>query len=551
MLGFNPAEFSGQLSGLSNAQLKQVAQQYQQDPLRFPLISNEITTRTKMQQAAQMQQAQQQQPPVNQQVAMAAQQLAENQGIAVLPTGEMNFAGGGIVAFADEGLVEYDPGFEDDTYDTGAEGGSRSFRNNNPGNLKYSKFTAAAGATGADADGFAIFPDPTTGANAQRSLLFTTPEYKNLTLQSAISRYAPAGDNNDPDKYFRDVMGWTSGKLDPNAPLSSYTPEQQTVLTDAMRRKEGWISGATPPPTDKQDDSYPETAGTRGIAALPGASKSRSTVSRTPKLGIRDEFDALAKQYGEEAATRATKMKDIFDERKKAAQSALDDYDRGLESLGVFGRERRKRLDEYEKRLNADTEKAQGMALMQAGLAIMSADPRRGVWAAIGAGAGEGLKGYKTDLERIGKRRDSLLDRKDHLEELEFKIKTAQGAERRKLLAARDSLAYDYAEAQLKQEQDIAKVTYGFKGKGLEALAKEQQYQIAYANRANTLANNPEYQQLKTQADSLEQQLKDAIGKRAKAEIKADLERVYASMRAIQVGASPSSGFGSAIPRMP
>jgi hypothetical protein len=37
---------------------------------------------------------------------MAPQQMPEDMGIGQLPAGEMNFAGGGIIAFADGGDVE-------------------------------------------------------------------------------------------------------------------------------------------------------------------------------------------------------------------------------------------------------------------------------------------------------------------------------------------------------------------------------------------------------------------------------------------------------------
>lgn len=43
---------------------------------------------------------------------------------------------------------------------------TRGIRNNNPGNLIYNDFTRGLGATGADANGFAIFPTPQAGLNA-------------------------------------------------------------------------------------------------------------------------------------------------------------------------------------------------------------------------------------------------------------------------------------------------------------------------------------------------------------------------------------------------
>jgi hypothetical protein len=75
--------------------------------------------------------------------------------------------------------------------------GSRSYRNNNPGNMEYGAFAKAHGATGTDGR-FAIFPDYQSGRNAQEKLLFESGGYKNLTLGQAIHRWAPASENNVP-----------------------------------------------------------------------------------------------------------------------------------------------------------------------------------------------------------------------------------------------------------------------------------------------------------------------------------------------------------------
>jgi hypothetical protein len=49
--------------------------------------------------------------------------------------------------------------------------GSRSYRNNNPGNLKFGPFAQEHGATGKDSEGFAVFPDYLTGMTAQDELI--------------------------------------------------------------------------------------------------------------------------------------------------------------------------------------------------------------------------------------------------------------------------------------------------------------------------------------------------------------------------------------------
>lgn len=72
--------------------------------------------------------------------------------------------------------------------------GSRSFRNNNPGNIEYGNFAITKGAVRSDGR-FAIFPDYQTGRNALYDLLFNTQTYPQLTVAQAIRRYAPATEN--------------------------------------------------------------------------------------------------------------------------------------------------------------------------------------------------------------------------------------------------------------------------------------------------------------------------------------------------------------------
>lgn len=82
--------------------------------------------------------------------------------------------------------------------------GSRSFRNNNPGNCRYSSVGYAARYLPVlkDKDGFAIFKDYATGwlylQNLVREKIQSNP---NQTLAAFFELYAPTSDNNDPQAY--------------------------------------------------------------------------------------------------------------------------------------------------------------------------------------------------------------------------------------------------------------------------------------------------------------------------------------------------------------
>lgn len=119
---------------------------------------------------------------------------------------------------------------------TPGKGGSRSWRNNNPGNIEYGPFAKAHGAIGTDGR-FAIFPSETAGINAQRALLFESPAYKNLTLPQAIARWAP-GSENDVPAYVAAMGGDASGRK-----MRDYSPAEQDKLLASMRTHEGWREG--------------------------------------------------------------------------------------------------------------------------------------------------------------------------------------------------------------------------------------------------------------------------------------------------------------------
>lgn len=120
------------------------------------------------------------------------------------------------------------------------EGGTRAWRNNNPGNIKKGGFTEANGAIGNDGV-FAIFPDYVTGRQAVITLL-TGPSYRDRTLAAAIARYAPSSENNTA-AYQQFVSNKTGIPLSKR--IRDFTLEQLESLVEAIQVKEGWRIGST------------------------------------------------------------------------------------------------------------------------------------------------------------------------------------------------------------------------------------------------------------------------------------------------------------------
>lgn len=115
------------------------------------------------------------------------------------------------------------------------QGGSASWRNQNPGNIKFNDFAKQYGATsGSEAtDGghFAAFPSEETGLRAQRDLL-KNPNYTRLSLEAAMRRWSGQG-------YGADVAPPDIR----NKTLAQMNNSEIERLIVAMRKREGWKEG--------------------------------------------------------------------------------------------------------------------------------------------------------------------------------------------------------------------------------------------------------------------------------------------------------------------
>ena len=116
--------------------------------------------------------------------------------------------------------------------------GSRNWRNNNPGNIEYGDFARSNGAIGTDGR-FAIFPSYEIGRNAKEKLIFEGKNYANLSLDGAISRYAPSFENNT-GAYQANVLAAVGGV---NKRMADYTPAERASIMNAMQRQEGFKAG--------------------------------------------------------------------------------------------------------------------------------------------------------------------------------------------------------------------------------------------------------------------------------------------------------------------
>ncbi|HCM64685.1 MAG TPA: hypothetical protein DIT05_19405 [Morganella sp. (in: Bacteria)] len=136
--------------------------------------------------------------------------------------------------------------------DVKREGGSRSWRNNNPGNIEYGDFAKKFGAIGTDGR-FAIFPTEEAGRKAKEYLIFESNGgrqlstkgdygaglgYKDKTLSQMLTAYAPK-EENITNGYIKSVLSAAGVEKR----MGDYTSEERAVILESMKKVEGWDAG--------------------------------------------------------------------------------------------------------------------------------------------------------------------------------------------------------------------------------------------------------------------------------------------------------------------
>ena len=111
-------------------------------------------------------------------------------------------------------------------------------RNNNPLNIRFSASNQWAGKGGDNGTGFEQFDTAEHGFRAGLKLMRNHINNGNDTLSSLISKWAPAGDNNDPVQYAQSVSQQTGIPVD--AKLNPNDPQQMTAVAKAMAKQEGY-----------------------------------------------------------------------------------------------------------------------------------------------------------------------------------------------------------------------------------------------------------------------------------------------------------------------
>lgn len=361
------------LAKLPDQQLQQYAQMHKNDPYIMALAMSESNRRKEMRAAGQGAQGMQEQPKVvDQMVAeMAprpAQPMPEDQGIGQLNAGDMNFAGGGIIAFADGGDVE-----------------------------RYQ------------------FGGDTTGISPEFGL---TPVYDTS---------APP----DPASMRRVIA-------------SPYVPAQISAEEAALLRRR-------PAPA-----AAPKAAPTADTGR-------KNTAQKAPAVKAETGFDALLKSLDAGTAPASTdsgfsdKIKDLTASRVKSREDEAAGLDAIQKQFSDIYKGREERLSQREGELGKMKDQSFGLALLQAGAAMMSTPGNLGT--AIGKGVDVGSRQYVAGMDKLNAAKEKLSDARDRLDDLNAQRGEMSARERLKAQSAIKSEESAGLELLLKADMDMHKIS--------------------------------------------------------------------------------------------
>ena len=360
----NVNQITSQLARLPDQALQQYAQMHKNDPYILSLALSESNRRKQMREGAQAI-VPEQPKVVDQAIQSMAAPMPEDIGIAQLPAGEMEFADGGIVAFDEGGPVE-----------------------------RYQSQGLVFNRSVMDMPRFL-----TDRAKAEREALAEANRRQALTGSSYEELYGPATSTTVTDPRFRSASA-------PAAPASAAPAGNRPAAGAAP-------AGARPPTSSRPPAGERPPANARPAAPAAAA----ATVAARPNLDV----DEMTKTALESAATQPNQFAKDIEALGKERVKAKEEEAAGVEAIqkrfdDIF-KGRRERLGIREEEVANMKDQGIGLALLQAGAAMMSTPG--GIGVALGKGVKVGTEQYALGLDRIRSAQEKLADARDRLDEAE------------------------------------------------------------------------------------------------------------------------------------
>jgi hypothetical protein len=281
--------------------------------------------------------------------------------------------------------------------------------------------------------------------------------------------------------YYREIASPFAGLADKQfatkeEALAAYN---QLAPTAAVAAPAAAVAAPTAPAPSPRDDSFRRQPDPRtlGVAAIPpaadtgrkapGAGLGAAAAAAAPEKSIAQRYADMQKEMGLGPESRADidkQRKELEASKRAEKKTALEDFEKDVAARGEAFKGREERLAKREAGLGKMKDETTGLALLEAGLAIMSTPG--GLATAIGKGAQAGLKTYGAGLEKLRSAQEKMDDARDQIEEFRRNEANMTAKERRQY---KNDIAR--TETEIKQlGLDAAKEMYGFKREDTKAV---------------------------------------------------------------------------------
>jgi hypothetical protein len=450
------------LAKLPDAQLQQYAQMHKSDPYIMALAMSESNRRKELR-AADQGSMQEQPKVVDQMVAeMAPQQLPEEMGIGQLPAGNMNFADGGIIAFAGGGDVEhyYGGGSTGDMYDSAKARAAAAQQKLYSYGLRQRQLDPA-GFQAAQQELAAAQSVLQTAKQGYESELTATglnrPAFNAPTAAAPVFQEAPAASAAAPASYnpadnVQKIAQTNAGRITYNA--APKNAEEAALLQRFS-------------PTPKAADAAPKVDTGRKGPGIGEPAVGRAAAAAVPEQSAAQRYAAMQKEMGmgpEAGADLEWRRSQMADRMRAQSKGELEEFEKDVAARGEAFKGREERLAKREAGLGKMKDETTGLALLEAGLAIMSTPG--GLATAIGKGAQSGLKTYGAGLEKLRAAQEKMDDARDQIEEFRRNEANMTAKERRQFKSAINRTETEVEKLSL----DAAEKMFGYKREDAKAV---------------------------------------------------------------------------------
>jgi hypothetical protein len=356
-------------------------------------------------------------------------------------------------------------------------------------------------------------------------------------------------------------------------PRRQSEPVPEPAPVPATAAETGLAAVVAEPVTSEPERTTPADRMSLGLGASTSTGGREAGLAAVPSLNLSrlpgmNDMDALLQQIKDQA-------REASGADKEALEAEATDLEARIAARTPAQESRRARLEAEEQGLDGKRDRAKNMALVEAGLAILSADPSRGAFSAIGTGALQGLRTYKGDVAQLEERRQAIFEKMDEIEELRRqeamadddkraeirgRIRGLRGAAIREQMGLMRDVGIPIKNAQNKMVFDAAMQERDLQSRQAIAQLQAQTARDTASMRLESgggndpaqrdadraFANNPEVKMLLQQAQSITAQLDPMASQRIQrrlTEIQNDIYRQYGLTMQTPTAGAGMSGF--------